>query len=302
MAIPGFQSIMLPLLKLLSDNKERVVDEIVNSLGKHFSLTQEEMEELLKSGVQARFRNRVGWARTHLKMAGLVTTPRRGIVTITERGQDVLKENLKEINMKFLDKYPEYIEFRNRTRPSGSQDAASDEQTVQTPQETIESSFLNLRADLAHELLEKIKKCRPGFFEQLVVDVFLAMGYGKLRNDAGRTTGKPGDGGIDGIIDEDKLGLDVIYTQAKRWDSQVQVKDVRDFAGALLGKKARKGIFVTTSSFSQPALDYVRNLEHKIILIDGVRLADLMIEYNVGVAKKQIFEIKKIDSDYFTEE
>ncbi|MBL7203531.1 MAG: restriction endonuclease [Desulfobacteraceae bacterium] len=300
MPIPDYQSIMLPLLKFIRDGKERSLRETIEYLGSEFDLSEKERKELLPSGQQATFDNRVGWARTYMKKAGLLDSTRRGYFCITERGQEVLSENPKEINTKFLKQFPEFVEFQKVKKT----DEGGPTQQIQppiTPEESLEAAFLELKESLATDLLQTIKQCPPDFFERLVVDVLIKIGYGGSRKEAGQAMGKTGDGGIDGIIKEDKLGLDIIFIQAKRWENTVGRPEIQKFAGALQGQRARKGIFITTSNFSKEALDYVKSIDSKIILIDGQRLAELMIENNVGVSPVSTYEIKKIDSDYFTD-
>lgn len=303
MPIPDYQSLMLPFLKLISDGKEYQIQEAIEELASQIRLTESERKEMLPSGQQGIFNNRVGWARTYLKKACLIEPTRRGVYKITNRGIDVLKRNPSEISVKFLEQFPEFVEFKNVSRKQSEIETPSKEyETERTPEESLEFAHQKLRQNLAQDLLEKIKSCSPAFFERLVIDLLIKMGYGGSRRDAGEAIGKSGDGGIDGIIKEDKLGLDIIYIQAKRWENQVPVKEIRDFAGSLLGKKAKKGIFITTSAFPESAYKFVEGIEHKIILIDGARLAELMIEHSIGTSTQNIYEVKKVDSDYFTED
>jgi restriction system protein len=298
MGVPDFQSVMLPLLRLASDEQEHALREAIDALANEFNLTEADRKELLPSGRQATFNNRVGWARTYLTKAGLIELPRRGHFRITPRGLEALKTNPPRINITFLEQYSEFVEFRTRDKePSTS---GADEQT---PEESLETAYQKVRRGLAIELLQTIKSCSPEFFEQLVVDVLLKMGYGGSRKEAGQAVGKSGDGGIDGIIKEDRLGLDIIYIQAKRWDTNNTVgrPEVQKFAGALQGHRAKKGIFLTTSDFSKEALDFVSRIDSKIVLIDGQTLAQHMIDHNVGVSAVAVYEVKKIDSDYFLE-
>ncbi|MFN4294441.1 MAG: winged helix-turn-helix domain-containing protein [Thermoflexales bacterium] len=302
MTIPDYQSIMLPLLKFAGDGKEHSLRETIEALADRFNLTEEERSELLPSGQQAIFDNRVGWARTYLKKAGMLETTRRGYYRLTERGEQILRQNPSEINTAFLRQFPEFAEFQRTTRIRS--DEAEDERSneTQTPEEAIETAYQKLRQELATEILQMIKGRSPAFFERLVIDLLVKMGYGGTRKDAGEAIGRSGDGGIDGIIKEDRLGLDIVYVQAKRWDSVVGRPEIQKFAGALQGQRARKGIFITTSTFSLDALDYVARIDSKIVLIDGNMLAQLMIDHNVGVASVASYELKRIDSDYFTEE
>jgi len=303
MTIPDFQTLMLPLMELARDGKERSLAEIRGSLSGIFKLTQEELAELLPSGTQPVFNNRVAWTSIYLQRAGLLKRPKRGWYQITERGLEVLKENPQKVDIKFLHKFPEFVEFLETKRDESSVTAT----TVITPSETnpeeaLESAFQELQHALASDILQSVKDCSPQFFERLVIDVLVKMGYGGSRKEAGQAIGKAGDEGIDGIIKEDKLGLDIIYIQAKRWGNPVGRPEIQKFVGALHGQRARKGIFITTSNFTRDALDYVKNIENKIILIDGALLAELMIEHNVGVTIVASYEIKKIDSDYFIED
>jgi restriction system protein len=298
--IPDYQTIMLPFLKCVADGKEHTMREIINGLANAFNLNETERRELLPSGKQPIFDNRVGWASTYLKKAGVVETPKRALYRITDRGQGVLKRNPKRVDNKFLEQFPEFKEFRARKEKPIAGDTPTKENADVNPEELFESAYKDLQETLAAELLDTIKSCSAEFFERLVIDVLIKMGYGGSRREAGAALGRAGDEGIDGIIKEDKLGLDIIYIQAKRWDkTTVGRPEIQRFAGALLGQAAKKGIFITTSRFSREAEDYVKGLDAKIILIDGERLAELMVEYNVGVDPVATYEIKKIDSDYF---
>ncbi|ALB40321.1 restriction endonuclease [Anabaena sp. WA102] len=303
MTIPDFQTIMLPLLQYASDGKEHSLREAITYLADVFNLSDEERKELLSSGQQAVFDNRVGWARTYLKKAGLFISPKRGFFQITDRGRDILIQNPSEINLKFLNQFPEFIEFKTTKKDNDKSEPEIIEISETTPQESIEFGYQKIRKELELELLNRVKSCSPDFFERLVVDLLVKMGYGGSRRDAGRAIGKSGDGGIDGIIKEDKLGLDIVYIQAKRWDNTVVGRpEIQKFVGALHGQRARKGVFITTSRFSQEAREYVSIIDSKIVLIDGQELAQLMIDNHVGVSTVSIYEIKKIDSDYFTDE
>ena len=301
MPIPDYQAIMLPLLKFAGDKQEHSLREAVSILAKQFLLTEDEKKELLPSGGEGRFYNRVSWARTYLKKAELLKYPRRGFFTITERGINLLSNRPQDINTKFLKKYDEFIQFIEIKNDSSLENIVK-ETIVETPEEILESAHQKLQENLSAEILENIKKCSPYFFEYLVVDLLVSMGYGGSRKEAGQAVGKSGDEGIDGIIKEDRLGLDVIYIQAKRWDNIVGRPEIQKFAGALLGQNAKKGIFITTSDFTKGAVDYVTRIDSKIILINGSRLTELMIEHNVGVTPITRYEVKKIDSDYFIED
>ncbi|BAY73365.1 restriction endonuclease (plasmid) [Trichormus variabilis NIES-23] len=304
MPIPDYQAIMLPLLKFTTDQKEHSLQETIDALADNFQLTEDERKELLPSGRQPTFNNRVGWARTYLKKAGLVESTKRGYFRITDKGIDTIKTNPVEINAKFLRQFPEFLEFQNYTQQSeesASNGSGTEINTTRTPEEDVELAIQKLTKELASDLLQTIKNSSPAFFEKLVVDLLVKMGYGGTRKDAGQTVGRSGDGGIDGIINEDRLGLDVIYIQAKRWESSVGRPEIQKFAGALQGFRAKKGVFITTSTFTNEAKDYVSRIDSKIILIDGETLTELMIENNVGVTPFAIYEVKKVDSDYFTD-
>jgi len=298
MAIPDFQSIMLPLLKFAGDKNEHSLREAIDYHADDFGLSESEKRDRLPSGLQATFDNRVSWAKTYLQKAGLLESKKRGYFQITELGLNVLKESPPKINIIFLMKYPDFIKFKKRRKEPKEQKV---EGALATPEELIESAYQQLRDDLVVEILEHIKNMSPTFFERLVVDLLVKMGYGGTRKDAGESIGRSGDGGIDGVIKEDRLGLDIVYIQAKRWEGSIGRPEIQKFAGALLGRKGKKGIFITTSSFSKEAEQYVDNLENKIVLIDGEKLAQYMIDFNVGVSPMSLYEIKKIDTDFFTE-
>ena len=303
MAIPDFQSLMLPLLEAVRDGGEHQTKSLVETLAKRYQLTKEERAQLLPIGKSPTFDNRVGWAKTYLKKAGLLEQPKRSFINISKRGLDVLAKAPLVINMKYLEQFPEYISFKENEQekqPSNQQNLT--DVYEDTPEELLEKSHQKLVNSLADELLENIKSCSPSFFERLVVELLLAMGYGGTRADAGRAIGQSGDGGIDGIIDEDKLGLDSIYIQAKRWEGTVGSPEIQKFVGALQGNRAHKGVFITTSDFSKQAQEYVKNINNKVVLINGFTLARLMIENDVGVSTGTTYKVKKIDSDYFVDE
>ena len=301
MAIPDFQTIMLPLLEIASDGKEHYIHDSVDVLSNFFQLSEEEKTKLLPSGQQPVFYNRVGWARTYLKKAGLVDDPKRGYFQITPRGQKILESKPEKIDMKFLRQFPEYIEFRQTARTSEETNEDNDSFDELTPEEALEEAYQKIREDLVNELLEYVTKSTPGFFEKLVVELLVNMGYGGSRRDAARAVGRSGDEGIDGIIDEDRLGLDTIYIQAKKWKDENPVgrPEIQKFVGALQGQRAKKGIFITTSRFTESAKDYAQNIDTKVVLIDGKRLSELMIDHGVGVAHSTTYEIKSLDTDYF---
>ncbi|MFQ3618133.1 MAG: restriction endonuclease [Cyanobacteriota bacterium] len=309
MAVPDYQSLMLPLLKYAGTrNSEITTSEAVEVLAQELNLTEEDLREMLPSGAQSTFGNRVGWAATYLKKAGLLEPTRRGYYQITERGRELLAKQPKVINVKLLEKYPEFLEFKKLKGTRGKNGEGITETksipdiSAVTPSEALEAAYENLRYELAGELLAKLKATSPTFFERVVVELLVKMGYGGSRSDAGRAIGKSGDGGIDGIIKEDKLGLDVVYIQAKRWDTTpVGRPDVMQFAGALQAQRANKGIFITTSRFTEEARDYISQIGSKIVLIDGEQLTSLMIENDVGVSTVSLYPVKKINSDYFDE-
>jgi restriction system protein len=306
MAIPDYQTCMLPFLRFLDDGKEHSLREAEDALAGHFKLSAAERAELLPSGQQGIFRNRIGWARTYLKKAGLVEAPKRAVFKITERGSRTLASNPVRIDGKFLEQFPEFLEFRDASRPSNenartSAPAAEVIASPTTPEESIELAYQGLREQLAQELLSRILACSPTFFEQLVVELLVKMGYGGSRRDAGERIGQTGDGGIDGIIKEDRLGLDLIFIQAKRWQGSVGRPEIQKFVGALQGQRARKGVFITTSTYTPDAIDYASRIDTKVVLIDGKHLSALMIDFDVGVSASASYVVKRVDSDYFEE-
>ena len=302
MPIPDYQSIVLPLLQLAQDGKDRSLRSAIETLGRELSLSDEELSEQLPSGATSVFANRVGWARTYLKQSGLLESPKRGLFRITPIGDALLRERPSKIDIKLLERYDAFVAFKTRSRISqggAAPLAAVSEDQQQTPEDALAAAYRVLRENLEVELLEQIKSSPPVFFENLVIDLLVSMGYGGSRQDAGRAIGRSGDEGIDGIIKEDKLGLDVIYVQAKRWEGSVGRPEIQKFAGALQGQRANKGVVITTSAFTRDALEYAGLISTKIILIDGRQLAGLMVDHNVAVTRVGLYEIKKIDSDYF---
>lgn len=300
MAIPDYQSCMLPFLKYLQDGAEHSLRESEEALAAHFELTPAERAELLPSGQQGIFRNRVGWARTYLKKAGLIESPKRGVFKVSDRGAAVLASHPIRVDAKYLEQFPEFIDFRDISKPATDATALAVAPSVKTtPEETIELAHQTLREQLAQELLARILSCSPMFFEQLVVELLVKMGYGGSRRDAGERVGQTGDGGIDGIIKEDRLGLDTIFIQAKRWQGSVGRPEIQKFVGALQGQRARKGVFITTSTYTVDAVDYASRIDTKVVLIDGKELAGLMIDFDIGVAVAASYFVKRIDSDYF---
>lgn len=297
---------MLPLLQIASDGKEYSMQEARDELAKFFELSEEELEERLPSGLQTTFSNRVAWAKSYLTQADLLESPKRGKFHISERGKTVLKEGPKRINIKYLERFPEFQEFRQASKKNQTEKTTksiAEQKQSATPEESLEQAYQQLRDEVANELLHLIKSNSPEFFEKLVVQVLVKMGYGGSVKEAGKATRKTADEGIDGIIKEDRLGLDAIYIQAKKWDSIVVGRpEIQKFVGALHGQRARKGVFITTSRFSNEAVEYANNIDSKVVLIDGNDLVQLMIDYNVGVGSYRLFEVKKVDTDFFMEE
>lgn len=304
MAIPNYQTLMLPLLRFTADSAEHNKRAAVNALAVEFELSPSELSERLPSGQQTIFDNRVAWACTFLKKSGLLESARRGVFSITEIGKQVLLRNPERIDNKFLEQFPGFVEFRQISRKNNDEEkeilAVPDRE--QTPEEALEFAHQSIRQALAQELLSRILSCSPQFFEDLVVELLVAMGYGGSRRDAGERVGQSGDGGIDGIIKEDRLGLDTIYIQAKRWQGSVGAPEIQKFVGALQGQRAHKGVFITTSSFTPKAIEYVSTLSTKVVLIEGQQLANLMMDFDVGVSVAANYAVKRIDSDYFEEE
>jgi restriction system protein len=294
---------MLPLLKKLVDGREHRLSELIDGLGAEFGLNEEERSKLLPSGTQKVFTNRIGWARTYLKKSGLLITPARGLSQITERGRVTLSQRPERIDVKFLERFPEFVAFRvgNAGSERGLEPVTPTALPLspRTPFEILEDAYSQIRSALANEILETLHKVDPSQFEQIVVDLLVGMGYGGSRIDAGKAIGKSGDEGIDGIIKEDRLGLDVIYVQAKRWGQVIGRPDVQKFAGALAGKHAAKGILITTSSFTTEALNYASALAIKMVLLDGQALTNLMIDHNIGVTTENSYEVKRVNTDYF---
>lgn len=300
MDIPDFQTVMRPLLDAIRDGKEHSLRELLDQLGDVFQLSEDDRKRLLPSGRQGVFTNRVAWAKTHLRMAGLIEPSARGVFRITPKGLEVLRSTKDRVDLRLLKEQPGYLEARSRKRekpgPNGGEASIP---VTQTPEELMEGAIEALRESLGRELRAKLKASSPRFFEQLVVELLVRMGYGGTRQDAGQAIGKSGDEGIDGIINEDRLGLDTIYIQAKRWEQTVGRPEIQKFAGALQGFRARKGIFITTSEFSKEARDYASRIESKIVLIDGDQLWNFMIDYGIGVSIAATYEVKRIDNDYF---
>ena len=305
--IPDYQTLMLPLLKLVSDEQEHQYRNLIESLAVQFEVSDMERKELLASGNQSIFDNRVGWAKTYLKKAGLIESPKRATFIITELGRQALVKRPDRIDTKYLRQFPAFLVFLKSSRinnDNGVVESALIDNYEQTPEELLDKVYQQIRKSFESELLTKIFDLSPTFFERLVVELLVKMGYGGSINDAGKAMGKSGDEGIDGTIKEDKLGLDIIYIQAKRWKpgNVVGRPELQKFVGALAGQGAKKGIFITTSNFTKDAREYIPRNETKIVLIDGEQLAQLMIDYNLGCTSQQTYELKKIDGDYFGED
>lgn len=301
MPVPGFQDITLPLLKLAADGQIRSLAEAREYIGDVFRLSDVEREELLPSGRQSRLANRVAWAKVYLEQAGLVSSPARGQFLITPRGEQVVKNPPQRISIPFLEQYPEFAAFRSRRARVRKGDDGSDDggDDTETPEETLDAAYQKIREGLAAELLKRVKSSTPRFFEQLVVDLLLKMGYGSARRGAGQAIGRSGDEGIDGIISEDRLGLEQVYLQAKRWEGTVGRPEIQRFVGALHGKRAKKGVFITTGTFSGEAIAYLGTIDPKVVLIDGEQLVEFMIDFDLGVSEERSYQIKRVDSDYF---
>lgn len=312
MTIPDYQSLMLPLLQALADGREHLVGDVRESLAAQFRLGAAEREALLPSGKQPIFDNRLGWAKTYLAKAGLVASVRRGVYQLTERGRSVLASKPARVDSAFLTQFPEFQEFQRKaddasldgagTPPRRSSEDVTQPSGAATPQESLDAAYHQLRGALEAELLAAVRGASFRFFERLVVELLVKMGYGGSLKDAGKAIGRSGDDGLDGVIKEDHLGLDVIYVQAKRWERTVGRPEVQAFAGSLEGVRGRKGVFLTTSTFSSDAREYVSRIEKKIVLVDGRELAALMVDFGIGVAPVVTYEVKRVDTDYFSEE
>lgn len=305
MAIPDYQTLMLPVLLLAAEGEKRVAD-VVDRIADKFGLSQEEREELLPSGRQRVLHNRIHWAKFYMSKAGLISSPARGRFVATEAGKALLATNPDRVDVGLLMQRASFREFYKAGRDgatAGPADAGLAANTV-TPEEQIETAFKSVQLALRTELLERIVQNSPAFFEQLIVDLLVAMGYGGSHKNAAAQLGRSGDGGVDGVVNEDRLGLDRVYVQAKRYAEANTVgrPDVQAFVGSLVGLGATKGVFVTTSTFSPQARDFVSRLSQRVVLIDGQRLADLMTEYGVGVRVSRAIEFKRLDEDFFAEE
>lgn len=305
MPIPTHEQAMLPVLRELADGEARHLSALTDRIADAFSLSTDERGQMLPSGKASRIRSRMGWALTYMKQAGLVESPRRGSYQITASGRQVLADDPAHIDSEFLTRFAGFRDFRKRSRSDDTDSIGDDEPNVavvvEPPDEALERAYGRLRVSVEAELLEVTKRVTPRFFEELVIDLLVRMGYGGSRAEAARAIGRTGDGGIDGVIDEDRLGLDSIYVQAKRWESSVGRPEIQKFAGALQGQRATKGIFITTAGFTRDAEEYAQRIGTRIVLIDGRRLAELMFEFDVGVSPRRTFVVKDIDGDYFEE-
>jgi restriction system protein len=314
MPIPSFQDLFLPFLQYTADGKVHSTQDVAGYLATHFKLTPEEIAEGLPSGRQTKFHNRVAWAKSFLGKALVIEHTGRNRFLITQRGRDLLAVGYTRIDNRTLNQYPEFQAFRGQQEDANVVTQLQrpvnniypeqglllqSEAATQTPEEQLEAAYQNIRAQLAEDLVAQVMKCPPEFFEQLVVDLLLAMGYGGSRKDAGQAVGKTADGGIDGIIKEDRLGLDAVYIQAKRWEGTVGSPVVRDFVGSLVGHSANKGVLITTSRFSKDAIEYAKRIPQKVVLIDGPMLAGLMIDFGIGVSDVATYAVKRLDADYF---
>lgn len=301
MPIPDFQTIMLPMLRLAADHGEQTMFQARDALARHFSLTPEELATKLPSGRQTTFGNRVAWAKVHLTMASLLESPKRGMLRITPLGETVLRNPPERVTSKFLEQFPPYLQFRQGTNKP-TRDGHALTNSAETPEEMLDAAYQQLRNELAASLLQHIKDNSWEFFEQLVVKLLVAMGYGGSVKDAGQATRKTADEGIDGIIKQDQLGLETIYLQAKHWENVVGRPEIQKFVGALHGQRAKKGIFITTSRFSSEAQDYACQIDPRVVLIDGAELVQLMIDHDLGVSPVETYVIKRMDSDFFAED
>jgi restriction system protein len=302
MTVPDYQSMMAPLLQVLADGGERRWADVKDTAATKLAVNDVEREELLPSGRQSTFDNRIGWAATYLSQAGLIERPARGVLRITVRGLEALSSAGGAIDNAYLRRFPEFLEFKSRTHASTLPTSENADASEQTPEELIAAGYLALRADLTEQVRDRVAQVSPRFFEQLVVRLLVKMGYGGSLADAGQAVGRSGDDGVDGIIKEDKLGLDVVYLQAKRWTNTVGRPEIQAFAGSLMGQGASKGVFITTSRFSSEARDYVRRIDKRIVLIDGELLAELMIDHGVGVSEAATYVVNRLDEDFFAEE
>jgi restriction system protein len=303
MGVPSFQQLMLPALQTIGRRYDEIsISGLEDEVSKALKLSLEERQLRLPSGNQTLFANRLNWARSYLSKARLIELPRRGYCRATDRGRELLAEGVSEINFGLLDRYPEFVAWRSQTK--GAAEATEETESRDDTEESIASSFELLNAELARNIVGRVHSFSPAFFERLIIDLLVRMGYGGGRVEMGRALGRVGDGGVDGVIKEDELGLDVVYVQAKRLDPNkaVPLSEVRDFVGCLEGHRASKGVMVTTSYFPSSAYDFITRVSRRVVLIDGQALANLMIRHRVGVRVKDVYEVRKIDDNYFAEE
>ncbi len=301
MSVPSFQQLMLPALQTIGQRYDEIsIAGLEEEVGKHLRMSQEERQVMLPSGNQTLFGNRLNWARSYLSKAGLIELPRRGYCRATDRGRQLLAEGVSEIDLGLLERYPEFVAWRSQNKVV---EAVEEPGMRENAEALIASSFELLNTELGREIVERVHSFSPAFFERLIVDLLVRMGYGGGRAEMGRALGRVGDGGVDGVIKEDELGLDVVYVQAKRLDPDtgVPLREVRDFVGGLKGHRASKGVFVTTSYFPGTAYDFITRVSKRVVLIDGQELANLMIRHRVGIRVKDVYEVRKIDENYFIE-
>jgi restriction system protein len=301
MGVPSFQQLMLPALQTIGQRYDEIsIAGLEEEVGKALRISPEERQVRLPSGNQTLFGNRLNWARSYLSKAGLIELPRRGYCRATSRGRELLAEGLIEIDLGLLERYPEFVAWRSQSKVT---EVVDDPCMPENAEALIASSFELLNAELGREIVERVHSFSPAFFERLIIDLLVRMGYGGGRAEMGRALGRVGDGGVDGVIKEDELGLDVVYVQAKRLDPDagVPLREVRDFVGGLEGHRATKGVFVTTSYFPSAAYDFITRVSKRVVLIDGQELANLMIRHRVGIRVKDVYEIRKVDENYFVE-
>src|SRR5277367_4153913 len=300
MGVPSFQQLMLPALQTIGQRYDEIsISGLEDEVSRTLKITVEERQLRLPSGNQTLFANRLNWARSYLSKAGLIELPRRGYCRATDRGRELLAEGVSEIDLGTLQRYPEFVAWKSQTKGSETTEL----ETRDGAEELIASSFELLNCELAREIVARVHSFSPAFFERLIVDLLVRMGYGGGRAEMGRALGRVGDGGVDGVIKEDELGLDVVYVQAKRLDPNkaVPLCEVRDFVGGLEGHRATKGVLVTTSYFPSTAYDFITRVSKRVVLIDGQALANLMIRHRVGIRVKDVYEVRKIDESYFVE-
>jgi restriction system protein len=296
-AVPEFQAFFLPVLKAAADGQPHRVRDLIDPAAKELAVSDLDRQKLLPSGKQPVVDNRVFWTTKYLREAGLLSSPRRGEVHLTPLGAETLKKNLQRIDIDYLMQFSTFKEFRTASKVVSTTTKSPD--VTNTPEELLESTWSGMRQSLGQDLLSRVKGSSPQFFEQLVIDLLVRMGYGGSIADAAKRVGTSGDEGVDGLINEDRLGLDVVYVQAKRWEATVGRPVVQAFAGSLEGHRARKGVVITTSDFSPDARAYVEKIEKRIVLIDGQTLVSLMMDFGVGVATARSYSVQRIDNDYF---